>query len=117
MALFCTLVLGKLVCLFVPEAVSNMPYSYTEAIVQHGGLVVLKPFVPSGSGTTLGHAGVIINGDGCVLRLHWQRVCNGKTVPDTVYPNGYFKRENPDYDPENPPTVNILSLWLLRLLA
>jgi len=79
--------------------------------------VVLKPFVPSGSGTALGHAGVIINGDGWDLQFHWQQVCNGKTVPDTVYASDYFKRKNPDYDPENPPTVNILSLWLLRLLA
>jgi len=101
---------------FLLGAVSDIPYSYTEAILENGALVVenmkvLKPFVLNGHGTSPGHAGVIINGD------HWEfhvstdsKYANGKPILETVYAGGSFRRENPDYDPENPPT---LALWVL----
>ena len=79
---------------------------------------VLKPFVLNGHGSTPGHAGVIINGD------HWEfrgstdsNYADGKVVIETVYASGHFKRENPDYDPENVPTLDILSLMASSLVS
>jgi len=98
------------------------PYSYTEAILENGVLVVenmkvLKPFVLNDHGTSPGHAGVIINGD------HWElrgstdsKYADGKPVL-TVYASGSFRREDPDYDPKNFPTFDIRSLMVLRSSA
>ena len=79
---------------------------------------VLRPFVLNGHDTAPGHAGVIINGN------HWEfrgstdsKYTNGKPVLETVYASGYFKRENPDYDPENPPTLNVQSIMASSLVS
>ena len=79
---------------------------------------VLKPFVLNGHDTAPGHAGVIINGG------HWEfrgstdsKYSNGKVVLETVYASGYFKRENPDYDPENLPALDIRSLMASSLVS
>ena len=79
---------------------------------------VLKPFVLNGHDTAPGHAGVIINGN------HWEfrgstdsKFANGKPVLGTVYASGYFKRENPDYDPDNLPTLDVQSLMASSLVS
>jgi len=82
--------MGKVICFYAPEAVSNISYSYTEAILENGAFVVenmrvLRPFVLNGHGATPGHAGVIINCD------HWEfrgstdsNYADGKAVIETV---------------------------------
>ena len=79
---------------------------------------VLRPFVLNGHGTAPGHAGVIINGD------HWEfrgstdsKYADGKPVLETVYASGSFKRENPDYDPENLPILDVQSLMASSLVS
>ena len=59
--LYCILELGKVVYFYAPEVVSNIPYSYTEAILENGAFVVenmkvLRPFVLGGHGATPGRA-------------------------------------------------------------
>jgi hypothetical protein len=89
---------------------------YTEAILENGALIVenmkvLKPFVLSGHDSVPGHAGVIINGDQWEFRGSADsKYPNGKAVLETVYASGYFKRENPDYDPENLPFLDVKTL-------
>ena len=121
--LYYILELGKIVCFYAPEAVSNIPYSYTEAILENGAFVVenmkvLRPFVLNGHGATPGHAGVIINCD------HWgfrsstdSNYADGKAVIETIYASGYFKRENPNFDPENVPTLDVQSLMASSLVS
>ena len=121
--LYCILVLGKVISLFVPGMISNIPYSYTEAILENGALVVenmkvFKPFVLNGHGAIPGHAGTVIHGD------HWEfrgstdsKYADGKPLLETVYASGHFKRENPDYDPENVPTIDIASLMASSLVS
>ena len=72
---------------------------------------VLKPFVLNGHDSIPSRAGVITNGD------QWKfcgstdsEYANGKAILETVYASGYFKCENPDYNPENPPSLNVKSL-------
>jgi hypothetical protein len=96
---------------------------YTEAILENGAFIVenmkvLKPFVLNGHDSVPGHAGVIINGD------HWEfrgstdsKYANGKALLETVYASGYFKRENPDYDPENLPSLDVKSLLASSLVS
>lgn len=79
---------------------------------------VLKPFVLNGHDTTPAHAGVAINGD------HWEfrgsadsKYVDGKPILENVYASGYFKRENPDYDPENLPALDIQSLLSSSLVS
>ncbi|KAF9642250.1 hypothetical protein BDM02DRAFT_3193609 [Thelephora ganbajun] len=96
---------------------------YTEAILENGAFVVenvkvLKPFVLNGHDTAPGHAGVIINGDYWEFRGSTEsKYVNGKPVLETVYASGYFKHENPDYDPENLPTLDIQSLIASLLVS
>ena len=72
---------------------------------------VLKPFVLNGHDSIPGHAGVIINGDQWEFRGSTDsKYANGKAILETVYASGYFKRENPDYDPENLPLLDVKSL-------
>jgi len=109
--------------LFFTQIVSNAPYSYTEAILENGALVVenmkvLKPFVLNGHDTAPGHAGVIINGDRWEFRGSTDsKYAGGKPVLETVYASGYFKRKNPDYDPENLPALDIKSLVASSLVS
>jgi len=109
--------------LFFLRRVSEVPYSYTEAILENGALVVenmkvLRPFVLNGQDTTPGHAGVIINGDRWEFRGSTDsKYANGKPVLQTVYASGSFKRENPDYDPENLPALDVQSLMGSSLVS
>jgi len=78
---------------------------------------VLKPFVLNGHDTAPGHAGVFINGDRWEFRGSTDsKYDNGKPVLETVYASGCFKRENPDFDPENLPILNIQSLLASSLV-
>ena len=89
---------------------------YTEAILENGAFIVenmkvLKPFVLNGHDSIPGHAGVIINGN------HWEfrgssdsKYVDGKPLLETVYASGYFKRDNPDYDPGDLPSLDVESL-------
>ncbi|KAF9642420.1 hypothetical protein BDM02DRAFT_3193301 [Thelephora ganbajun] len=78
---------------------------YTEAIL-------------SGHNLAPGHASIIINGD------QWEfhssidsKYANRKALLETIYASGYFKHENPDYDPENLPFLNIKSLLASSLVS
>ena len=74
-------------------------------------LKVLEPFVLNGHDSIPGHTGVIINGD------HWEfrgstdsKYVDGKSLLETVYASGYFKRNNPDYNPQGLPSLDVESL-------
>jgi len=79
---------------------------------------VHRPFVLNGHDTAPGHAGVITDGDRWEFRGSMDsKYANGKPVLETVYASGYFKRENPDYDSENPPTLDVQSLTASSLVS
>ena len=79
---------------------------------------VLKPFVLNGHDTAPGHAGVIINGDQWEFRGSTDsKYADGKPVLETVYASGYFKRENPDYDPDNLLALDFKSLMASSLVS
>ena len=79
---------------------------------------VLKPFVLNGHDTVPAHAGVVINGDCWEFRGSTDsKYVNGKPVLENVYASGHFKCENPDYDPENLPTLDIQSLLASSLVS
>jgi len=69
--LYSILEMGKVICFYAPEAVSNIPYSYTEAILENGAFVVenmrvLRPFVLNGHGATLGLSSTVTAGSSAV---------------------------------------------------
>jgi hypothetical protein len=107
--LSCIPELGKSTFPFVCDVSFSLPCRYTEAILENGAFVVenmkvLKPFVLNGHDSIPGHAGVVINGDQWEFRGSTDsKYANGKALLETVYASGHFKRENPDYDPENLP--------------
>ena len=96
---------------------------YTEAILENGAFIVenmkvLKPFVLNGHDSIPGHAGIIINGDQWEFRGSTDgKYANGKPLLETVYASGHFKRENPDYDPENPPFLDVKFLLASSLVS
>ena len=121
--LCCTL---EPVCLFLPKRCNlllNFTRRYTEAILENGAFIVenmrvLKPFILNGHDSIPGHAGVIINGN------HWEfrgstdsKYVDGKPLLETIYAKGYFKRDNPDYDPENLPLLDVKSLLNSSLVS
>ncbi|KAF9645762.1 hypothetical protein BDM02DRAFT_3189448, partial [Thelephora ganbajun] len=96
---------------------------YTEAILENGAFIVenmkvLKPFVLNGHDSVPGHAGIIINGDQWEFRGSTDsKYANGKALLETVYASGYFRHENPDYDPENLPFLDVKSLLASSLVS
>lgn len=98
-------------------------HRYTEAILENGAFIVenmkvLKPFVLNGHDSIPGHAGVIINGDRWEFRGSADsKYANGKALLETIHASGSFKRENPDYDPENLPSLDVKSLLASSLAS
>ena len=96
---------------------------YAEAVLENGAFIienmkVLKPFVLTGHDSIPGHAGVIINGDQWEFRGSTDsKYANGRALLETVYARGHFKRENPDYDPENLPYLDVESLLTSSLVS
>ena len=96
---------------------------YTEAILENGAFIVknmkvLKPFVLNGPDSIPGHAGVIVNGDKWEFRGSTDsKYVNGKALLETVYASGSFERENIEYDPENPPFLDVNSLLSSPLVS
>ena len=79
---------------------------------------VLKPFVLNGHDSIPAHAGIIINGDRWEFRGSTDsKYANGKALLETVYASGHFKHENPDYDPENLPSLDVKSLLASSLVS
>lgn len=79
---------------------------------------VLKPFVLNGHDSIPAHAGIIINGDRWEFRGSTDsKYANGKALLETVYASGYFKHENPDYDPENLLSLDVKSLLASSLVS
>lgn len=96
---------------------------YTEAILENGAFIVenmkvFKPFILNGHDSIPAHAGVVINGDQWEFRGSTDgKYANGKPLLETVYASGLFKRENLDYDPENPPSLDVQSLLASSLIS